>query len=752
MDRLLWPRRWLAPLALLALLPAWAAAQRPVQESGEAQWIWRPGAGQAGGTAFFRKAFFIRQPVYGQIDITADQRYELYVNGRRVGSGGNWRVLDRHEIKPYLVSGRNVIAVRAEKPGAGPAGLVARVILRSAGGTFVSHSTDVTWRCTDRELPRWNGVNLDDSSWPGAVALGELGRTAPWHNNARPADGSAPGRFKLLANFHVERVVGPQQTGSLIAMAFDEWGNIIASREGGHPLLIEDRDSDGRWESVKRLNDKVKNCQGILPLNREVYVVGDGPEGAALYRLTDEDRDRDGVAETVEVMLKFKGGMGEHGPHALTLGPDGWIYVLIGNHAGLHSAPAATSPYRHSYEGDLIQPKYEDPGGHAVGIKAPGGVVARITLDGKHVETVAGGLRNPYDICFNRDGELFTYDSDMEWDEGAPWYRATRLMHVVPGGEYGWRSGWSKWPAYYHDSLPPLLETGRGSPTGLEVYDHTKFPAEYRGALFLCDWTLGRIFCIKAQPAYGTYKATSEVFLEGKPLNVTDLAVGPDGWLYFCTGGRGTEGGIYRVVYTGPIGPQPKLAGIGRAVRQPQFNSAFARDKIATVQEQMGKDWDRQLTNLVHDPDAQIADRVRGLELMHLYGPFPSPTLLIELSREKAFEIRARAAALMGQHANDPAKARLVELLSDPHPTVRRQACEGLVRCQHEPPLEAVLPLLGDKERFVASAARRLLEQVPIGKWRDEVLAAKIARVFNQGAVALLALEPNKPTALSVLN
>ena len=330
------------------------------------------GAARADGAAFFRKVFFIKQPVYGQIDIAADERYELYVNGRRVAAGGNWRVLDRHDIKPLLVAGRNVVAIRAETPLAqGAAGLVARVVLRNSSDTFVSYSTDASWRCTDRELPRWNSVNLDDSNWSGAVALGEFGRTPPWHDNVRTTDGSTPGRFKLPPDFRVERVVSPLQTGSLIAMAFDEWGNIIASREGDHLQLIEDRDGDGRYETVKPLNDKLKNCQGILPLNREVYAVGEGPEGAGLYRLTDEDGDREGIAETVTLLLKFKGGMGEHGPHALTLGPDGWIYMLIGNHAGLSAKSSEHSPYHHYYEGDLIQPQVRRPGRARRGHQGP---------------------------------------------------------------------------------------------------------------------------------------------------------------------------------------------------------------------------------------------------------------------------------------------------------------------------------------------------------------------------------------------
>ena len=132
----------------------------------------------------------------------------------------------------------------------------------------------------------------------------------------------------------------------------------------------------------------------------------------------------------------------------------------------------ASSPYHHFYEGDLLQPRYEDASGHAVGIKAPGGSILRTDTSATAVELVAGGLQNPYDLAFNRDGELFTADSDMEWDLGMTWYRPTRVNHVVPGAEFGWRSGWAKWPDYYYDSLPPMVEMGRGSPAGLEVYDH----------------------------------------------------------------------------------------------------------------------------------------------------------------------------------------------------------------------------------------------------------------------------------------
>ena len=82
-------------------------------------------------------------------------------------------------------------------------------------------------------------------------------------------------------------------------------------------------------------------------------------------------------------------------------------------------------------------------------------------------------------------------------------------------------------------------------------YDHTAFPPRLQNTLFVGDWALGQIHAMKLERNGATYKAKMSTFLKGRPLNVTGLDVGPDGALYFCTGGRGTDGGIYRVRWTG---------------------------------------------------------------------------------------------------------------------------------------------------------------------------------------------------------
>ena len=147
---------------------------------------------------------------------------------------------------------------------------------------------------------------------------------------------------------------------------------------------------------------------------------------------------------------------------------------------------------------------------------------------------------------------MFTYDADMEWDIGQPWYRPTRLNHIVSGGEYGWRAGSGKWPAYYPDSLPTTVDMGLGSPTGMQFATESNFPERYRNALFMGDWQNGRILYVRVRPQGASYGSEYDGFLEGGALNVCDLAFGPDGALYFITGGRGSQSGLYRVTYKGP--------------------------------------------------------------------------------------------------------------------------------------------------------------------------------------------------------
>jgi len=733
---------------------AWGQSSLKLKVSaGEPQWIWASSHEQDNvprGAIYFRKAFDVSNIEQGRVQITCDDKYELFVNGRAVGKGADWKKMQTFDIHKYLQNGHNVVAVKADNVEGATAGLVGRVIVKQKGGTELSYSSDTSWKATSAETAGWEKLNFDDSEWDTAQTFGEFGQAAPWGDKVVAADGAQATRFTIAPEFRVERVLGPIATKSLIAMTFNEFGEIIAAREQGPLIVISDADKDGVHEKVDVYCEQMTGCQGLLALNGCVFAVGEGPEGTGMYRLTDDDRDH--RAEGVKLVFKFKQGMGEHGPHAPVLGPDGLIYLIIGNHSNCLTESDAASPYHHWYEGDLVQPKYEDAGGEAVGIKAPGGVILRTDIDGSFVQTYAGGLRNAYDIAFNRQGELFTFDSDMEWDEGLPWLRPTRVHHVTAGAEFGWRSGWSVWPDYFYDSLPPTLNVGKGSPTGMVFYNHYKMPVRYHNAMFACDWAQGRILVVKFKPSAGTYEATSEVFLEGRPLNVTDIEVAPDGWLYFCTGGRGTDGGIYRVVWTGKVPPRGPFKGAVAAIRQPQLDSAWSRQEIATIQQELGPEWEKQIIGMAENVKNLPDDRARALDMMQLFGPFPTSEMLVTLSKDKSPEVRAKAVYLMGLHPDEATDAALVLMLSNSEPTVRRIACESIVRGGREVPVAKLLPVLADPNRYVSWAARRALQSLPLDQWRDAVLTSKDIRVFLVGSAALLAMDGEKETCLAVID
>ncbi len=728
----------------------------------EANWIWAAGSNlerpvTPGQACWFRKPINIRVASEGRIEITADDNYELYINGNLVGRGGSPSVVDEYDVSKHFQIGRNLVAVKVVNTHGETAALAARVAVKpNTGDKWYTFSSDASWRTSTQEQSSWNTVVFNDRLWGSASSFGKFGETAPWDHDPQVAatpetESDQRERFQIQRGFGVQRVLNDEKVGSVIAMTFNEFGHIIVSQEGGPLLLVFDADKDGVPEKVRTYCDEVTSCQGILPLNGEVFVTGDGPDGSALYRLTDEDRN--GSLEKVKTVLKFKGKSGEHGPHGLRLGPDGMIYIAVGSHVQAVGKRGVGDTYRDIYEGDLL-PRYEDPGGHALGIKAPGGTIVRTNTEGTIVERVAGGVRNAYDVVFNSDGGLFVHDADMEADKGTAWYRPTALFDITEGSELGWRTGWAKWPEHYYDRIPSLLNTGRGSPTGGVTYQHFMFPVRYQDTMFLADWSEGRILNVRLRPRGAGYIADSEVFLQGQPLNVTDLDVGPDGALYFCTGGRGTAGGVYRVVYKGDVPDRIKKLGTGvaAAIRQPQLESAWARQEIAKIKRELGSQWSQLVAGVAYSDDNPAEYRVRAMELMQLFGPVPSEELVIELTRAPNEKVRARAATLMGLHPGEQTAKRLIEMLDDSDPRVRRSVCEAMLRSGTFPETtERLMPSVASDDRTLSFVARRVLERMPTKAWREEVVNTADVRIALNGMLALINAEPTEASAMMVL-
>jgi putative heme-binding domain-containing protein len=374
------------------------------------------------------------------------------------------------------------------------------------------------------------------------------------------ATATPPERFKIAKGFKVELLysVPRDKEGSWVSMCVDPQGRLIVSDQDGGlyrvtPPAIGGKSSDTK---VEALAVDIGQAQGLLWAFDSLYVMVNGKKWASgLYRVTASKPG--GELDKVQLLRKFQGGGAEHGPHAILPHPDGKsLVVLHGNQTKM--TEVATSRVPRIWGEDHLLPRMPDGRGFMVGVLAPGGCFYKVDPEGKEWELLSVGTRNPYDGAFNRHGDLFTYDADMEWDINLPWYRPTRLCLVTSGSEWGWRNGSGKFPPYYPDNLPSIYDIGPGSPTGMVFGYGAKFPAKYQEALFMCDWSYGKLYAMHLTPEGSGYKAEAEEFLAASPLPLTDLVVNPkDGALYFAIGGRKTQSGLYRVTYVGNESTEP---------------------------------------------------------------------------------------------------------------------------------------------------------------------------------------------------
>ncbi len=494
------------------------------------------------------KKFVAPKDGKARLKFSCDNEVEVALNGNRLGRSTEWEVPVEVDASKALREGDNTLSAVVTNHG-GIAAFVCKLIVTAPGGQETQIISDESWSANEF------GVR-------GAIApvkiIGKLG-DGPWGDLFAQASGPAGNAiFQLPEGFQIERLFTvPRETmGSWVCLGLDDRGRLIASDQDNRGLFRITPGKVGTQEStrIEKLKVNMSGVQGMLHAFGSLYVCANGGPGSGLYRLTDTHGDDQ--YDKVEKLKSIRGG-GEHGPHALRLSPDGkGILLLCGNHT-LPPEGFQASRIPSNWAEDHLLPRQWDANGHAVGIMAPGGYVARTDPEGKTWEMLSIGYRNPYDMAVHPDGEMFVYDADMEWDLGMPWYRPTRVNHATSGSELGWRSGTGKWPAYYPDSLPAMIDIGPGSPVGVELGAGAKFPAKYQNALYICDWTFGTIYALHLQPSGSTYKAKREEFVSRSALPLTDLVVGKDGALYFIVGGRGTQSELYRVSYTGNESTEP---------------------------------------------------------------------------------------------------------------------------------------------------------------------------------------------------
>ena len=270
--------------------------------------------------------------------------------------------------------------------------------------------------------------------------------------------------FAAQKGFHVEMAAknpDPKDVFSLVNMTFDAKGRLLVSQEGGPILLCTDPDKDGVLQEVKDYCTQVKNCHGMCWVKDALYssATGRGRRPVPLPRHQGDDeideatllhsyatnraRRRHGRARAARrpprarrlpLLRHRQPRVGEHGQAGRQLAAE-----------ALAARPDGARPGQARFDRGRAAAALNDANGHAANILAPGGTIWRMRPDGKNMSLVAGGFRNHFDAAFSPDGELFTFDSDMEWDEGLPWYRPVphlplparrRLRAGAPAGQH----------------------------------------------------------------------------------------------------------------------------------------------------------------------------------------------------------------------------------------------------------------------------------------------------------------------------
>ncbi len=766
--------------ALMILFAGGLSVSGLAAEAPAPHWIWCHESPEDGETVYLRRHFELTDEwEKAELTFTCDNAAVVWVNGEKVAINNDWNTPKTVEIQDNLHAGRNVIAIKASNQG-GQAGLLARLRLLSDDKDKDAYLvTDGRWKCHRERVAAWETSDFDASDWKPAIELAGYG-AQPWGTvleQAQIASGNGKRGIEVPDGFEAELLysVPKGQYGSWVAITFEDRRHLIASPQDGKlcRVTIPPIGSNGTAE-VEQLDDLgIGSAQGLCYAYGRLYAMANGGPGSGLYQVLDSDGD--GRLDTVEKLQALQGG-GEHGPHSVIKDAQGnGLYVVCGNHTDpLEQYDTYLQPK--VWDEDFLVNRLWDARGHARGRLAPGGWIAHVGRDGEKWSLYSSGYRNTYDIALNRHGELFTYDADMEWDVGTPWYRPTRICHATSGSEFGWRSGTGKWPTYFPDSLPPAVNIGPGSPTGVVFGGGLNFPTRYQKALFGLDWTFGTIYAIHLQPQGASYQGRKEEFLTGRPLPLTDIAVGPDGALYFTIGGRGTQSALYRVTYTGSKSTKPpgkiidKKAAKVRTLRRKleQFHGREAPNAVSQAWPHLDHP-DRFVRYaariaIENQPLSQWRQRVFKLKsrwgiinggiALARHGKASDQDALLKTLNQLELEaldepqklglLRAYALAFirLGE-PNDSAKQRLIDRFSPQYPAsspmVNRELCRLLVYLGSPTVIGKTLHLMETEKPGGHRFDRELLQRNPgYGKTLANYLDKQTAQQEQQVFYALM--------------
>ena len=506
-----------------------------------------------------------------------------------------------------------------------------------------------------------------------------------------------------------------EDQSAAIARHFGPEGVKELSIETERVRLLEDTDRTGVATKstlyAEGFNSPLDGiASGVLARRGSVYFTSI----PSVWKFTGEQKaeTRQEISRGYGVRFNFTG----HDLHGLIFGPDGKLYFSNGDRGAHAKGP----------DGSLADTPDE-------------GAVYRCNPDGTQLEVFARGLRNPQSLAFTENGDLLTGDNDC--DKGDE----ERLVHVVQGGDSGWRVGYQHplidkdspwlaeklWQPRTKDTaayvLSPICNIEDG-PSGLAYYPGTGLNDSYRGSLFITHFkgsvAKSGIYTYNVKPKGAGYAiADSKPFLTS--ALPTDVKFGPDGRLYTSDWADGW--------------PKSKRGRI-YAISDPQH----AKDALVlATQKLIAQDWTKasvsELTVLLAHADqrvrqeAQFTFAERGAASLAPLAsiaatPSPSPYARLHaiwalgqlaqknpaalaplrtLLRDADPEVRSQAIKILGDAGDTSSADALIAALKDPAPRVKFFAAQSLGKLNHAaaaPALIAALRANDDQDEYVRHA------------------------------------------------
>jgi len=486
------------------------------------------------------------------------------------------------------------------------------------------------------------------------------------------ADGSKTTPPKAVDSRLVfERVAAEPEIVTPTGIAVDSRGRVLVIeshthfRPANYPgppadriRVFEDRNQDGKPECTGTFFEGTKMTMNLrVAPDDSVFVA----TRSALYHLW--DRNGDGKADGVNppglptpfVRLNTPGDYPHNGLSGFAFDFTGNVYFGLGENLGANYRLIGSDGVTLSGGGE-------------------GGNIYRCRADGSQLERVATGFWNPFHMTFDVFGRLFAVDNDP--DSRPP----CRLLHIVRGGDYGYRfrngrkglHPFTAWNGELPGTLGMVAGTGE-APSGVVEYDRDNLPEDYRGSLLVTSWGDHRIEQYRLEPHGASFRAMMKpVVTGGEDFRPVGIAIAPDGSLYISDWVDKSytlhgQGRIWRLHYGGAAGAGSSLEGNAASSKRPARIAAIALATAASA----GKVDEKLVASALHNESADV--RALAVELL----PEAAAGLKDVASADPSPLARATAMRRLSDRA---AKDVLFEALEADDPFLQQAARLGLQR------------------------------------------------------------------------